>query len=200
MSKQSSRELFLETLKKAAQSPSVDSNIKQLFAKISTGEVQLADMKVYSSKLGDTGRTIKMFESQDEKAVGVRNVKGGRLQKGQVMLVTSIQLVAAAIGGIDPITTEMIRKADFGSIKGFAGLQNGEFSLKSNKKFIVAESSNQSFVKDGNTTGVVGEYVLDNPRFIFDDTELEFVIELGDNAPARTVLKVVLNGTATIPA
>ena len=93
-----------------------------------------------------------------------------------------------------------MKRTDFGSIKDVAGLQNGVFSLIANKKIIIDERPMQEFVTDGNTMQNVGTYFLESPRFIRDDEEFEFTIELGEDAPEKALIKVVLAGTATVPA
>ena len=69
-----------------------------------------------------------------------------------------------------------------------------------NKKIIIDERPMQDFVTDNNLQMNLGTYYLENPRFIRDDEEFEFTLELGDDAPDKTLVKVVLAGTSTVPA
>ena len=69
-----------------------------------------------------------------------------------------------------------------------------------NKKIIVDERPMQEFVTDNNMQVNLGTYYLENPRFVRDDEEFEFMIELGDDAPDKTLVKVLLAGTSTVPA
>jgi len=74
------------------------------------------------------------------------------------------------------------------------------FSLVANKKTIIDERPMQEFVTDNNLMTNLGTYYLESPRFIRDDEEFEFNIELGEDAPEKTLIKAVLAGTVTIPA
>ena len=58
----------------------------------------------------------------------------------------------------------------------------------------------QEFITDNNFQVNLGTYILENPRFVRDDEEFEFTIELGEDAPEKTLIKVVLAGTSTVPA
>ena len=102
--------------------------------------------------------------------------------------------------GSDSELKKVMKQTNFDSIKRVAGLQNGVFSLVANKKIIIDERPMQEFVTDNNLMTNLGTYFLESPRFIRDDEEFEFSIELGDDAPEKTLIKVVLAGTATVPA
>ena len=86
------------------------------------------------------------------------------------------------------------------NIKKVAGLQNGVFTFMANKKIIIDERPMQEFITDNNFQVNLGTYILENPRFVRDDEEFEFTIELGEDAPEKTLIKVVLAGTSTVPA
>ena len=56
------------------------------------GGVRLSDYTIYSTKR-ITSKTIKMFEPQDDKEVGVRNISNAKLPKNSVFLVSGIYLL-----------------------------------------------------------------------------------------------------------
>lgn len=61
---------------------------------LESGKLKLSDMMIYSIRQVD-GKTIKMFQPQDSKEIGLRNIDRARLPKQQTLLVSGIQLLAA---------------------------------------------------------------------------------------------------------
>jgi hypothetical protein len=171
------------------------SDIKKLLLQ---GKLRLADHMIYTIKLVNGAKTIKMFESQDVKEVGLRNISNAKLPKNMALLVSGIYLLQgqATTQGIDDLKT-----TQFGSIEGVGAIANGEFKLKANKKQLVSDTSNRNFITTGFSQVPTGFYKLANPRLIHDDVDVEFEIELGtvNGLNANTVIYVGLAGTATIP-
>jgi hypothetical protein len=166
-------------------------------AGLSKGDLRLADTVIYSIKKVDS-KTIKMFESQDDKEVGIRSISNGKLAKNQAMLVSGIILLAGV--SVDASKDKIIA-TDFGKLETFPAIANGEFSLKANKKQIVPETSNNVFKTTNMHNVPVGYYKLANPRIIQDDLSIEFTIDLGttDGIPAFTYVYLGLHGTITTP-
>jgi len=164
---------------------------------LSKGELRLADTVIYSIKKV-ASKTIKMFETQDTKTIGINSLSAARLPKNQAMLVSGIFILAGIPAELTP---DKIMAATYGKIEDFPAIATGEFSLKANKKVIVPETSMKVF-KTSNYTGVpLGYYKLANPRLIHDDILIETTIELGtmDGIDAKTHLYVGLHGTITTP-
>ena len=163
-----------------------------------SGKLRLADYTIYSIK-SITSKTIKMFESQDVKEVGVRNVSNAKLPKNMVMLVSGIYVLAGTKpgSGDDPH-----KRVQFGSLGDLASLSSGEYSFKSNKKQLIPENNSlRNFITDNDTTVRMGYYKLDNPRLILDDEVFEFTIDLGtdEGLTSADYIYVGLNGTITTP-
>lgn len=160
-------------------------------------ELRLADTIIYSIK-PVTSKTIKMFETQDDKEIGLRNISNAKLPKNQVMLVSGIILLA---GVSADATKDKIMATTFGKLEDFPSIANGEFSLKSNKKQIVPETSNNVFKTSAMNTTPLGYYKLANPRLIHDDILVEMTVELGtmEGIVANTQIFVGLHGTITTP-
>lgn len=161
-----------------------------------SGKLRLADYTIYSIK-PITSKTIKMFESQDVKEVGVRNVSNAKLPKNMVMLVSGIYVLAGTKpgSGDDPH-----KRVPFNTIEG--ALTSGEYSFKSNKKQLIPENNSlRNFMTDNDTTVRLGYYKLDNPRVILDDEVFEFTIDLGtdEGLTSNDYIFVGLNGTITTP-
>jgi hypothetical protein len=169
-------------------------HIKQGLAK---GELRLADTVIYSIKKA-ASKTIKLFETQDTKTIGINSLSAARLPKNQALLVSGIYILA---GVPADLTTDKIMAANYDGIENFPALATGEFSLKANKKVIVPETSMGVFKTKNNTKIPMGYYKLANPRLIHDDILIETTIELGtmDGLDAKTHVYVGLHGTITTP-
>ncbi len=174
----------------------VPDTVKQ---ELSIGNLRLADYTLYSIKQVNS-KTIKMFETQDDKEIGLRNVSNAKLPKNFVFLVSGIYLLAGIAE--NPADKESVKAIPFRGINNFPAIANGEFSLKANKKQIIPEGCVvRNFVTDGYTFTKLGYYKLDNPRMIKDDELIEFIVELGtmQGINPATFLYVGLDGTGTTP-
>lgn len=172
------------------------SHVKQELVK---GTLRLADWTIYSTK-EIRSKTIKMFEPQDDKEVGVRNISNAKLPKNTVFLVSGIILLTGT--NPDMQNVEGAKAINFKSLSTVPAIANGEFSLKANKKQIVPENqSNRRFITDNDHTIQWGYYKLDNPRLIKDEEVIEFIVELGTQfqIPDGQYLYCALDGTATTP-
>lgn len=169
-------------------------HIRESLAK---GELRLADAMIYSIK-PVTSKTIKMFETQDDKEIGLRNVSNAKLQKNQALLVSGIYMLA---GVSADGTKDKIIGTEYKGLEVFNSIANGEFSLKANKKYIVPETSNMVFKTAAFHQVPIGYYKLANPRLINDDLLVEFTVELGsmDGIAANTYIYIGLHGTITTP-
>ena len=167
-------------------------------AELAKGTLKLADVVMYSIKPINNSKTIKIFETQDDKEVGIRNVSNAKLPKNMALLVSGIVLLAGTADGAEKDQTMATR---FNGIEFFPAIANGEFSLKANKKTIVPETSNSWFKTQGFNIVPVGYYKLSNPRLIHDDVQIEMTLDLGTvlGIPPNTNVFVGLHGTATLP-
>ena len=166
--------------------------------KLVAGDLRLADYNVRAVKR-ITSKTVKLFETSDTKVTGGTSVAQAKLNKGMVLLVSSITLLA---GTSADLTDDGILAIDFKSISLVPAIANGEFYFKANKKQIIPEGkSNRIFVTDNNHTINLGTFKLHNPRMIRDEELIEFVVELGtmSGVAANAHLMVELNGTVTTP-
>ncbi len=172
---------------------------KHVRGELLKGGVRLADYTIYSTKI-ITSKTIKMFEPQDDKEVGVRNISNAKLPKNMVFLVSGIFLLTGTNPEAD--NREGLKAIDFKSVRGIPAICNGEFSLKANRKQIIPENQSiRRFATDNDHTIPLGYYKLDNPRLIRDEELIEFTVELGTqfNIPQDQYLYVGLDGTGTTP-
>lgn len=166
-------------------------------AGLTKGELRLADSMIYSIK-PVTSKTIKMFETQDDKETGLRNISNAKLPKNQAIIVSGIVIL---VGKAESNAKDKIIATKFEHIEAYPSIANGEFSLKCNKKQIVPETPNWVFKTDNYHKTPVGYYKLANPRLIHDDMLIELVLELGsmEGIPENTFIYAGLHGTITTP-
>lgn len=170
------------------------AHIKEALVK---GDLRLADTVIYSIKPVNS-KTIKLWETQDDKEVGLRNISNAKLPKNQALLVSGVVLLAGTSAND---TKDKVIATDFKGLEHFPALLNGEFNLKYNKKQIVPETSNYIFRTQNYNYVPLGYYKLANPRLIIDDVLIELTIDLGstDGIPANTYIYAALHGTITTP-
>ncbi len=161
------------------------------------GELRLADTVIYSVK-PVSSKTIKLFETQDDKEIGLRNISNAKLPKNQCLLVSGIILLA---GVSADATKDKIMATKFDYIEEIPAIINGEFSLKSNKKQIVPDTGNRVFSTKNFNLVQAGYYKLANPRLIQDDVLIELTLELGtmEGIANNTQIWAGLHGTITTP-
>lgn len=171
---------------------------KHIKEQLLQGKLRLADHTIYSIKPIQGAKTIKLFESQDVKEVGLRNISNAKLPKNMALLVSGIYLLQGVAGSL---SSDDVKVTTFDTLEGIGALANGEFKLKANKKQLVSDTSNRKFNTNGFSMVQKGFFKLANPRLIHDDVEIEFEVELGTvtGINANAVLYVGLEGTATIP-
>lgn len=171
---------------------------KHIKEQLLQGKLRLADHLIYTIKPVNGAKTIKMFESQDVKEVGLRNISNAKLPKNMALLVSGIFMLQ---GEASSLSVDDIKITKFDTIESIGALANGEFKLKANKKQLVSDTSNRNFVTSQFDMVPKGFYKLANPRLIHDDIDIEFEIELGtiNGINANTVIYIGLSGTATIP-
>ncbi len=164
---------------------------------LSKGDLRLADTVIYSIKPVNS-KTIKMFETQDDKQIGLRNISNAKLPKNQALLVSGVILLA---GTAPDTNVDNIMATNYIGLENFPGLATGETDLKANKKQIFPETSNNVFKTANYCKVPLGYYKLSNPRLILDDILIELTVQLGtmQNIPANTYLYAGLHGTITTP-
>ena len=153
---------------------------------LASKNLQAVDAAYYVTKSVSGNKIIKMLKDDDTKIVGISNVSGGKFEKGNVMLLSGIVIMASV-----------------GVVKGEEGnydvlpsiIRNGEFEFKANGTTIVPITSLEVFNTNG-TNRQRGYYKLDNPKMIYDQQSMELNLEWGSNALADTFVKAILIGTA----
>ena len=164
---------------------------------IASGSLRLADAIIYSIKPVNS-KTIKLFETQDDKEVGISSVSNGKLPKNSAFLVSGIYLLA---GVSTDASKDKIKATNYTGLENFPALANGELELKANKKIILPETSTVIFKTAIYHHVPLGYYKLANPRPIDDDVPIELTLTLGttDGVAANTYVYAALQGTISTP-
>lgn len=147
--------------------------------------LQAVDAAYYVTKNVSSNKIAKMLKDDDTKIVGVSNISGGKFEKGNVMLLSGIILLAS-------VGTANAAEGNYDILPN--AIRNGEFELKANGTTIVPITSLEVFNTAG-TTRQKGFYKLDNPKIIYDQQAMELNVEWGANAAADTIIKAILIGT-----
>jgi hypothetical protein len=159
---------------------------KEIQQGLANKTLQAVDAAYYVTKSVSSNKIIKMLKDDDNKTVGISNISSAKLEKGNIMLLSGIVLLAS-VG---------VAKAEEGKYELLPEiLRNGEFEFKANGTTLIPLTSCEVFDTLG-TTRQKGLYKLDNPKIIYDQQAMELNIEWGANAPDNTFIKAVLLGTA----
>lgn len=152
--------------------------------------LHIADKTFYSIKTLTAGnKTLKVFENQDTKTVGQRNIANAKLEKDMWFLLSAIVVLLDPTGAPSQYTAASALTRDF---------LDGEYTLKVGKKTLLDSESLQVFgsTQDNQPQGY---YKLTNPKFIEPQLEIEMTIELATAFAANTDVKVLFIGAATLP-
>lgn len=156
--------------------------------KLTAKDLRLSDRTIYSIK-PVTGKTIKMFETQDVKEVGLRNVDRGRLPKEQIMVVSQIRVTAAVTykeGTVRADDDSLAQRAKFYPID-YKFSVPGIFTSTNGKVAFVADGTTltaTSLPVAGYTSGTVVEdedgifEALENGEFDFLSNKKTIISEM----------------------
>jgi hypothetical protein len=142
-----------------------------------------------------TGTNNKIMEPDKVRKVGIRSLNNAQLPKDRHMVVNRLRLLAKTLGAAP--TEATIAAARYEGIAGFDQLQNGEITIRVNKKPIMSQISLSMFVNDQNHNYAQGEIALENPFLILGEEEIEVDLELHSPAAANTVVKLIMGGSIT---
>ena len=149
---------------------------------------QLVDTTIYVIKDISQGKIVKMFQDDDNKVVGMSNLSGGKLEKGNFMTLKGIQLLyGVAKEGED------YKTVNFGMLPDF--IRNGEYEFTANGSVLIPSRSLEVFDTTNMQTRK-GYNELVNPKMLETQQPLEFEAEWASHAPDRAYLKIILHGTS----
>jgi hypothetical protein len=161
---------------------------KEIQAGLANKTLQAVDAAYYTTKSIGLSKVVKMLKDDDNKVVGQCNISSAKLEKGNIMLLAGIILLAgvAAPG-------QNASQVNYDILPDY--IRNGEFEFKANGTTLIPSTSCDVF----NTTNMTlrkGLFVMDNPKVILDQQAMELNIEWGANAPADVYMKAILIGTS----
>ncbi|GHT78379.1 hypothetical protein FACS189464_1710 [Bacteroidia bacterium] len=172
-------------------------NIREALA---AGRLKVVNQAFYRILAVDGGsKQFELMLNADTKKAGVTNVNGRKLEESNFFLLTSIILQSAALTG------DAAGKPELGDYDvADESILSGEFSLRNGDKIIVQPSSarifdTKSFKLSANVflhhAGLtIGEWKLDNPKFISPQTEIIPELKLNTGVPNATAVKIILVG------
>lgn len=149
---------------------------------------QVVDVSYFTTKSISGKTSIKIFESSDQSADGVRNIDGGKLEANKPFCVSAIQIlygVHGTSGGTDP------SNIDFAAID--KAVRNGSITFKVNGGRAVLEKDSMELFRTP-TNELVGLYNLASPKMILPGSAMEMLIEWKTAAATDSFIKVVLIG------
>ncbi len=161
---------------------------KEIQQGLASKNLQVVDAAYYVTKNVSGSKIAKMLKDDDNKIVGQSNISSAKLEKGNLMLLSGIILLA----GIADVG-KTVQDVNFDILPAF--MRNGEFEFKANGTTLIPSTSCEVF----NTTNMTirkGLFRLDNPKMIHDQQAMEFNIEWGTNALDNTFIKAILIGTS----
>lgn len=153
---------------------------------------------------------VKMLQDSDNKETGYSMINGGKLEKGEPMLLNGITILYG-VHNTDPIeNSSRAAEAVWQPIPDV--LRLGQFEFKGNGKTLIPWHSMEVFARNymhmhadivnglGYAVALpsgspVGYYKFDNPKLIETQTAMEFNLEWGDNADENTALFVCFHGS-----
>jgi len=150
--------------------------------------LQAVDAAFYTTKSIALSKIVKMMKDDDNKVVGQCNISSAKLEKGNIMLLSGIILLAGIADG-----TRTAAEVNFDIIPEI--LRNGEFEFKANGTTLIPSTSCEVF-NTANMNIRKGLFQMDNPKVILDQQAMELNIEWGANAPANMYMKAILIGTS----
>lgn len=159
---------------------------KEIQQGLANKTLQAVDVAYYVAKSVANNKVVKMLKDDDNKVVGISNISSAKLEKGNVMLLSGIVLLAGA-------TSAKAEEVKFTLLPEY--IRNGEFEFKANGTTLIPSTSCEVFNTAG-TTRQEGYYKLDNPKIIYDQQAMELNLEWGVNAIENQHIKAILVGTA----
>jgi hypothetical protein len=161
---------------------------KEIQMGLANKNLQVVDAAYYVTKSVAASKIAKMLKDDDNKVIGQSNISSAKLEKGNVLLLSGIILLAGVAEA-----GKTVADVNFDILP--AVIRNGEFEFKANGTTLIPATSCEVF----NTTNMTirkGLFRLDNPKIINDQQAMELNIEWATNAPDATFIKAILVGTS----
>ena len=173
-----------------------DMHVSRISNLIATSTVQIVQHSIYCAKASGGSTGITFTDASDVKTTGINNFAQSKLPDNMLLLVTEIRLLGVELAATP--TAETIKGANYGSIKGLTGVQNGVIDIFSDGKIIVKDYPLSNFIVENNHNQELGTITLGSPKFVFPGAEFKAEIRTGVNTNVNLVVKLELIGCATL--
>lgn len=157
--------------------------------KLLTKDNQLVDTALYIVKDISGSKSAKMLQDDDNKKIGLSNISGGKLEKGNFFTLKAIQLLygkAAAAGDYGNVEFDVLP----------AFICNGEFEFTANGSVLIPSMSCEVFNTKGKSDVRAGYFEIVNPKMLETQQLMDFEVEWPVSAPDMAFLKLVMIGTS----
>jgi len=161
---------------------------KEIQMGLASKNLQVVDAAYYVTKSVSGSKIAKMLKDDDNKVIAQSNISSAKLEKGNVMLLSGIILLAGVAE-----QGKTVGDVTFDFLPSY--IRNGEFEFKANGTTLIPSTSCEVF----NTAGMTirkGLFRMDNPKIIHDQQAMELNIEWSSNAVENTFIKAILLGTS----
>lgn len=173
-------------------------------------QLQSVESGLFVIKSISNKQHVKMLQDSDNKETGFSMINGGKLEKGEPMLLSGITILFGVHASLAIEDGAKAAAAVWQPIPDV--LRLGQFEFKGNGKTLIpwhgmevfarnyihthADTTNQLGYAYALSSGSpVGYYKFDNPKLIETQTAMEFNLEWGANAPVNTALYVCFHGS-----
>ena len=161
---------------------------KEIQTGLASKNLQVVDAAYYVTKNVSASKIAKMLKDDDNKVIAQSNISSAKLEKGNMMLLSGIILLAGVAE-----QGKTVGDVTFDFLPAY--IRNGEFEFKANGTTLIPSTSCEVF----NTAGMTirkGLFRLDNPKIINDQQAMELNLEWSSNAVDNTYIKAILIGTS----
>ncbi len=161
---------------------------KEIQTGLASKNLQVVDAAYYVTKNVSASKIAKMLKDDDNKVIAQSNISSAKLEKGNMMLLSGIILLAGVAE-----QGKTVGDVTFDFLPAY--IRNGEFEFKANGTTLIPSTSCEVF----NTAGMTirkGLFRLDNPKIINDQQAMELNLEWSSNAVDNTFIKAILIGTS----
>ncbi len=173
-------------------------------------QLQSVESGLFVIKSISNKQHVKMLQDSDNKETGFSMINGGKLEKGEPMLLSGITLLYGVHATAAIEDSSNAAAALWQPIPDV--LRLGQFEFKGNGKTLIPWHSMEVFARNYTHTHAdtvnqlgyayalpsgspVGYYKFDNPKLIETQTAMELNLEWGANAAEFTALFVCFHGS-----
>lgn len=162
-------------------------------ARLQSKDLKVSDHEYFALVKANGAANIEIFTKTLNDGLAT-NIHQGTVPNDQYFLLTSI-IVTTDVGGAGSVVTDACA-LPFDEIA--PAIRNAKFTLKCGQDTYFEKCGGGIFSRTERDNLEIGEYKLENPKFLFSKQDLSFEFqELGAALAAETWVKVRLKGVVT---